>query len=108
MISNFDFLIGRFDGRLAVPVAEVAPVLSLVYSTIRNQISEGDPTIPILKICGKNLVILTDLAAWLDAQSKQSSSAIAAVSLLEQFENIKAAPTVVKRGRGRPRKAMGV
>jgi hypothetical protein len=104
MLSTFDVLIGRFDGRLAVPVIEMAPLLGFSYQTFRNRLCAGVTTIPTRRICGKHMVILTDLAAWLDGQATSAASEPAEVA---GIKDINAAPAV-KRGRGRPRKLAGV
>jgi hypothetical protein len=108
MLSTFDVLIGRFDGRLAVPVAEMAPLLGFSYSTFRNRLCAGVPTIPTRLICGKRMVVLTDLAAWLDGQTEKMVPATSAATLVVQLEDINATPlAVVNRGRGRPPKLAG-
>lgn len=105
MLSTFDVLIGRFDGRLAVPMIEMAPLLGFSYQTFRNRLCAGaTTTIPTRRICGKHMVVLTDLAAWLDGQTEKRAPATSTAMQVVQL----APPDVVKRGRGRPPKVARV
>lgn len=90
-MSTLDLLVRQFPGAAAIPLRQAGPCLGLDWRTLANREAQGRPILPSVKVGGRRMVKLLDLAAYID-----SLGAPAATPPAQEPQE--------KRGPGRPRK----
>ncbi len=90
-MSTLDLLVRQFPGAAAIPLRQAGPCIGLDWRTLANREAQGRPILPSIKVGGRRMVKLLDLAAYID-----SLGAPAATPPSQEPQ--------VKRGPGRPRK----
>lgn len=90
-MSTLDLLVRQFPGAAAIPLRQAGPCIGLDGRTLANREAQGRPILPSIKVGGRRMVKLLDLAAYID-------------SLGTPVATPPAQATQEKRGPGRPRK----
>jgi hypothetical protein len=66
-MSTLDLLVRQFPGAVAVPLRQAGPCIGLDWRTLANREAQGRPILPSIKVGGRRMVKLLDLAAYIDS-----------------------------------------
>ncbi len=89
-MSTLDLLVRQFPGAAAIPLRQAGPCIGLDWRTLANREAQGRPILPSVKVGGRRMVKLLDIAAYIDSLGAPAGTPPAQGSQ-------------EKRGPGRPR-----
>lgn len=94
-MSTLDLLVRQFPGAAAIPLRQAGPCIGLDWRTLANREAQGRPILRSIKVGGRRMVKLLDLAAYIDSLGQPAEPPAASPP---------APAPQAKRGPGRPRK----
>ncbi|MCC6143214.1 MAG: hypothetical protein IT368_05355 [Candidatus Hydrogenedentes bacterium] len=73
-MSTLDLLVRQFPGAAAIPLRQAGPCIGLDWRTLANREAQGRPILPSIKVGGRRMVKLLDLAAYIDSLGQPATT----------------------------------